>query len=416
MRIRSWNSTFFSLGIVLSIVGIPAMALIKISLNQNLSILSVMVQILSCLLLLNYRKIFYYPKINFAFFTILLYTLYTLFLAWSSDIPFMSPPVGFVYQLFYSIQIVFLWNNMDRVDLKQIINLLLWVSGILTLVALFFIVDNIRSTGNFFFQGLGLDEFNNFIVSRSTTATLSFITLILILVNNSWKHSKFWLYLFFMVSVFVMLCSNRRSITGTFLIIGIYHFICLQKIKIKKKYLLVVLLHSIAIVTIFVIMYFLIPSFQNLIQSSFNSLENALGTYFGNSTSFDLSANYRRQRLETIPELYLFNSNFKEFVFGRGYMTEWLDIPFLQAFYDLGFIGGIYFLIIQLFLPLFFIFKKTDEPIIKFAQYYVLLRVILHFCSGLPYGCFFPLVMLMLFFNIKKLNMNKQKNIYLQEG
>lgn len=402
MKIHSWNSTFFSLGIVLSILGIPAMALLKISLNQDLSAFSIIIQIVSCLLLFNYHKIFSYPKLSLGFFSILLYTIYILILAAISDIPFMTSPYGFIYQLFYAIQLLFLWNNIDRIDFKQILNMLLWVSGLLTIISLFFIVENFRNTGVFFFQGLGRDELNNFVVARDTTATLSFITLILILVNNKWQSSRFWIYLFFMASVFVMLCSNRRSITGTTIIILIYHFFSLQKLKIKRKKFVLILLHSISLIIVFLMMYFFIPSFQNLIQDSFNSLANAIGTYFGNDKSFDLAANYRREKLETIPELYFFNSSLKEFVFGRGYMTEWLDIPFLQVFYDLGIVVGIYFLIIQLFLPLFYFFKKTNEPIIKFVQYYVLLRVLLHFCSGLPYGCFFPLVMLMLFLNVEK--------------
>ncbi len=403
MKVKSINKTLFSLGLVLSILGIPAVALVKIGICQNLSILSILIQILSCLLLFNYREMFSYPLPTSDFTAILLYIFYVLFLAFISDFFFMQPPFGFIYQLFYVLQIIFLWNNVNRVDFDQLSRFLSWCSGVLTLIALFFIIQNFRSTGSFFFQGLGLDEFKHFVVSRSTTATLAFITLIIVFLNK--QLSYFWKYIFGVAALLVMISSNRRSINGTILLIIILYFLRGGNIKINRKQLVMFIINIIILVIGGILIYMCVPSVHEILNHSIDSFSNAIGTYFGSTTVWDLSASYRQERLSTIPQLYLFDSTFKEFLLGRGYMTDWLDIPYLQAFWDLGLLGGIYFIVIQFILPLYYVFKKTDIPFIKFTQYYVFLRIMLNCASGLPYAnSFFPLVLLMVLFRASQKN------------
>ena len=123
---------------------------------------------------------------------------------------------------------------------------------------------------------------------------------------------------------------------------------------------------------------------------------NGLKTYLGNERS-DMSAGYRRSRIESIPNEYWNNSTLIQFVFGRGYNTDWLDIPYLQAFWDLGLIGGIWFLYIQGIAPLKHVFKRPSNPAVEFAQYYTIFRLVQNFSNGTPYGNFLPVIMLYTF-------------------
>lgn len=65
-----------------------------------------------------------------------------------------------------------------------------------------------------------------------------------------------------------------------------------------------------------------------------------------------------------------------QFLFGRGYMHSWVDMPFFQAFIDLGVFGGIVFSIIMFVVPLKYLWKKTNSAAVMAAQYFTVLSMI----------------------------------------
>lgn len=126
--------------------------------------------------------------------------------------------------------------------------------------------------------------------------------------------------------------------------------------KIKNLPLKMILFAVAILIIIFyadAIIHFLEPAIKiyNTYQKRFlEYLQGGIASYFG-ETSKEASATGRRELLQYAMR----NMN----NFGHGYKALWVDFPIVQAFYDLGILGGILFLVISFIIPYILIINSV---------------------------------------------------------
>lgn len=384
-----------SLGIVLCICGISIGGLIKLAMGVNYSWLSLFIILLSLILLIDFGHIASLRYLPRSIISIFLYSIYTITLAIWGGAPFSGNTVSIVYQIVYFIQIVLIFGLSEELDSESFLQMAFWVIGVSAVATI--ILINIKGFGVGY--GILLSKTDDTsAVSRATTGFIAYYGLCAAMTykprNRVEQIAKI---LFFFVSLVVLIMSSRRSTILAFIIIVVLYYRnhgkenAVDRRKVIKTALFVVLAIGIMLIALRTN-----STLQSAFDRAWNSLINGFQTYLGNEST-DMSAGYRRVRIESIPDEYLNHSTVLQFVFGRGYNTDWLDIPFLQAFWDLGLIGGIWFLFIQGFLPLRHVVKKPENSAIEFAQYFVVLRLVQNFANGTPYGNFLPIILLYTF-------------------
>ena len=389
---NSFRNHRISIGIVLCICGVSIGGLIKLAAGVNYSWLSALIIIFSTILLIDIKRIRFYSRIPTTLIPIYLYSIYTIVLALVCGAPFSGSNISILYQLVYLIHIILLIGVCSEFDPDCFIRKAFWITGFSPLLAL--ILLNIKGFG----VGYGIllsrsDETNA--VSRATTGFIAFYGVCASIVfKPKNKYESITKIVFVLLSLTLLIMSSRRSTIIALVLIIFLRFIrnyssyTVDIRKILKRLLLVIMLCFVVIMVLRIN-----PTISSAIDRAWNSLLNGFRTYIGLEGN-DRSASYRREQIESIPNEYLNNSTFVQFIFGRGYNTDWLDIPYMQAFWDMGLLGGIWYFIIQGIIPIIHLFHKPKNSAIEFAQYYVVLRIVQNFSNGTPYGTFFPIVFL----------------------
>ena len=104
---KTENNKRTILGIILAIIGISAGGLLKVVLNLNSNTISIIISVLSIVLMLNVSRC--YRSINKDMLLIIVFYTLTLFYALISNRGF-SDSHGLLYQLFYFVEILVIWN------------------------------------------------------------------------------------------------------------------------------------------------------------------------------------------------------------------------------------------------------------------------------------------------------------------
>lgn len=397
MKLR--NRIPCAIGIVLALQGINLIALLKVIVGQNLRILSPISMAATFLLLIDYSRLreFRFTRHNSAMSLIAGYLFYVTALSLFSRYSLSEPSYGFLYQLCYLLTILALWNNDDRIDLEFSYNLLYWVSGLLCIVAMIMILNNLRVTGSAFFQGLGRDSSGEIIISRATTASIGYLMFALSLSKKGKTLPERLLNLALLAAaVVVIFLSRRRSVYVASLVLLALFLInsrqALMKRLSKRKIISAML--GFAVLVLIILALSLHEATSEILQKGVNSLRKGLSTFLGNSND-DIAARYRYERIQRIPEEYLYHSSVFQFLFGKGYMTEWLDLPLIQAFNDIGLVGAFAFLLSYLIVPARYITCQPKSAMLRFTQFYCIAHLLNIIGSGIPYGSmFFPIALL----------------------
>ena len=381
-----------AVGIILCICGVSIGGLIKLARGVNYSWISTLIVIISTLALVDLKKSHIYSRIPNSLVSIYLYSIFTIILACFNDTPFNGSNISILYQLVYFLQIILLLGVREGYDAEDFIRTAFWILGFSSLLAI--ILINIKGFG----VGYGVllsrtDETNA--VSRATTGSIGYYSICASIVfEPKKKGDRIAKITFVVISLLVLIMSSRRGTLFSLvaiLVLRLKNNSGLNSVNARK-----VLQRVFMFILIGIFAAVLLRTNDMVAQAidrAWNSLINGFKTYLGIANN-DMSAGYRRARIESVPYEYFNNSSFLQFVFGRGYNTDWLDIPFMQAFWDLGLVGGLWFLFIQGIEPVRHVFRKPQNTAIEFAQYYTVLRVIQNFSNGTPYGTFFPIVLL----------------------
>lgn len=388
-QIREENSMRTMLGVILAFVGISAGGLLKVVFNLNSNAISIAVSAMSVVLMLNVSR--RYKAFSRDMAWIIGFYALTLFYALLSSRGF-SDAHGMLYQLFYFAQIIVLWNA-KKINHEKFISYTYHILLLVNLLGIFLIYRNTLITGRIAFTTLG----NNEIVTRATVGNIGLLLYSACIVFRPKEGVQKIIYGFawFLAVANLLLASRRTAIVEALIILFIYYIRYKPKINsIASLVKIVSIIIGVIIATL--VLYLTNSTVQAVVDRSFQMLVSGVNTFVGIDRS-DMGASYRRNVWETVPHELISNTNVKEILVGRGFMEGWFDVPYLQAFWDMGLLGGLFFLIIQMILSIKYILIRSNNPAILFAQCCVVSRLVDNIASGVCYGSCLYLVMLMVF-------------------
>ena len=144
-----------------------------------------------------------------------------------------------------------------------------------------------------------------------------------------------------------------------------------------------------ALIIVFILICNQFINLEDQINNVWNKTIGGIGDMINGTNDSGPAARMRYYaRIEAIQTINTSN-NFHYFL-GQGYMSKWLDIPFLQAFLDMGIIGFIWFNGLMFCYPIWCFLKikgnSTYAMYALFAFSNCLYGVISIFNSGTPYG------------------------------
>lgn len=381
------NSKRTMLGIILAIIGISAGGLVKVVFNLTSNTISIAISVMSVVLMLNTLR--HYRAFSRDMGWIVGFYALTLFYALLSNRGF-SDAHGLLYQLFYFAQILVLWNA-KRIDHTKFISYAYHLFLLVNLLGFFLVYRNAQITGRIAFATLG----NNEIVTRATVGNIGLILFSACIVYRPKQgiHKLLYGFAWFLAIANLLLASRRTAIVEALIILIIYCIRYKPRINSISSVIKIVAI-VIGVVVAIIVLYLSNSTVRVVVDRSFQMLVSGVNTFVGVDRS-DMGASYRRNVLETVPHELINTTNVKEIFVGRGFMEGWFDVPYLQAFWDMGLLGGIFFLIIQLIIPIKYILVRSKNPAILFAQCCVVSRLVDNVASGVCYGSCLYLVMLM---------------------
>ena len=341
------NHIQFALGVFLALQGVNMMAMVKMLIGRNLRILTPAVMLLTLLMLIDWSRLrrLLFVRLNIKKRGVVVYLGTVTVLSFFSGYDLTQPAYGFAYQLIYLLTILALWNHTEVIEGESFLRMFFYLSGMLCILAMILILKNARQTGDLFFQGLGREADGNVIITRASTGSIALLLFASVLSyrpRNNWE--KLVRLVFLLVSFFVLFVSRRRSTYVFFLLMLVYWLaqkgIGTYRIKRGTAIRVIASFMFLAAVFLFLMSY---SGTREVMERGIHSLVKGVSTYIG-KTEDDAAALYRYERLVRIPKMIIVESSLWQLLFGYGYMQEWLDIPVLQAFYDIGLIGGIVYL------------------------------------------------------------------------
>lgn len=382
-----------SLGIVLAIAGICCMGIVKGLLDTNLRILSTLIVILSVVFLAKGSKLGYIEMPTEDAGCVFAYGILTLVLAFCSGIPLMTNPYGFIFQAAAFMQLFMLWNIDFDSDPDYYVEIGFWLCGVFCLIALVLLL---KKTGGALFAPDILSEDGEYLFSRATIGEIGFKTFVLVL---AYQPQTYWKTMarraFLIVAITVLIASTRRGFYMGAIITCVIHYRNCRKnsdvIDVDRtiKRALSVLFCMVLLLVLYSNISFIRDAFERAIDVFINGILTFLGL-----ENSDVSASMRTSSAKRVIDQYLYNSTAMQVLFGRGYMTTWVDVPIVQAFWDLGSFGGIFFAVIQFIIPARYLAKKAESQGMRAAQYLTAMSMLEGIMSGYPYGGSFSCILL----------------------
>lgn len=308
---------------------------------------------------------------------LLVYQFYTLFLAVWAKTPLMRGTTGSIYILFI-VMLIFVSATIKQIDGDRFVFLMWLITGILnTLISAYFIREGIEQFNSYFIGDVMLAD-------RSVLATVGYFH---ILAMITYQTKNKFLHLLkaplIVAALYNIVITMRRGMFVTLAIILLLHLYLMAKVNINAK----VLFRSILIVIVLYILYLKVPYVHLQVDKMLDSANNALNTLLGKKVgSEDLAAAIRVQNrnlaLDDMKKFSVIN-----WLFGKGYNAKWIDFPFLQCFYDMGILGGLFYIATQLLPFCFFAeHRRNMQNHEKLLFYLFIISFVNNFYSGIPYG------------------------------
>ena len=390
---------FLSLGITLSIAGINCMGIVKGLIGSNLQMLSIAVVVISVILLAIGQQFGCIITPTAEVGLIFLYSIATLLMCLFSGIPLMKNGYGFIYQAAIFAQIWLLWNMDSETDTDLYVEVGFWICGIFCMISLILLLKN--SAGSLFINSFTSAD-GEYLFNRTTIGALSFRSFSMALAYKPESLLKKRIRFFFIfVSLVVIVASSRRGVyLATIACILLY----LRNNRKRTSGINIDnLLKQIIVAGVVGVILFMVYTrsvyVQEALDHAWKMLVEGVQTFLGVNNS-DMSASMRVNKSRAVIDQFFHNSTFVQTLFGRGYMTTWIDMPYIQAFWDLGLIGGTVYCIIQFAIPLKYLAKKANSQGFMAAQYLAALSVFEGVANGFPYGRFFMIMLLITMYTI----------------
>ena len=374
----------FEIGIILSLIG-TQIAVILYSVFPNWPFdLTNFVFLLSILLVVDYQQAFTLciPKHPRIMLWILGYNIYALFMAVVAGISMFNQNNGLIYTLYVICFLIAICTNKREFDTDYFISRFWAVSGIFSILLFYLVTDGFTNISG---QTIGTS-----LSSGADRLTLSVIAFMYICVALVYKAKNVFLLVlkvaFAIIAVYDVMACSRRGLMVALLIIIAYHFFCIYKGEIRRSSLVRNVLYIIGGIILVVAILNIFEPAREMITLYVERLVLAVNTYVGNtSDGVDAAASARNTVLNTVPQEYL-SSDILTIIFGNGYGYRQLDVPYLQAFTDLGLIGGIWYLIIQFFYPVKALIQKPEDDTERLIKYISIITMTYNVYSGIPYN------------------------------
>jgi hypothetical protein len=400
-----------SLGITLILVGSPIIYFIRDGLRVSSGnfFFTGFFLVLFLLLLINYKRFFSFkfikPNLTLFLPTLVFFIISFVYFLYSNYDNKFKDLFYFTYLFLYFLLLL----NIDEYYIKNIHIDFLFITlivNILFIIYYLFFFTNYREIGERAY--IGGEEGNPNLYAF--IAYLGIISSYLIYKYRSNYIFKVFSMINLILSAIVIIFAQNRAVLLTLFLILILVLVIkfiklIRTFKFKKiRISFFELLSSFFILTF---LYFLITNllpvniylenYRNYILGGINNIMGGVeeASSQGRIDSFNL----------ILSEI---NNHPEDYIIGKGYKEQWLDIPILQAFRDLGIIGGmslLLFHVTMIYLLLKYFKTKNKKPYYDlFVGYYILL-FINSFFHGQPYDYSFwlPFLTIIRFFRPDKL-------------
>lgn len=358
----------FEIGIILAIVGTQISKVITELFGNFGFDMTNLIFLLSLLLVADYKSILNFDlKISKAMFLILGYNQYALFAAIIADEGLFTQNQGIIYTLYVIAFLLLVATNQKGIDEEFLISAAWWIMGIETVLLMWVITSgffNISSAGFIRTNG-GSDQL--------TLSVLPFIHLVSMLLYEckSW-FTKALKIIFAAAALYVMSACSRGGLMVAYIVILGYHFLGILRNELTKQVIFNIVKVTVVIAVAIFIITRIFPESTVIAANYINRLAEGINIYVGVSYfETDITDLQRSNVSNTVLPEYL-NSSLKAIISEKGYGAKQLDVLYLQAFTDLGLIGGIYYLIVELFYPLKVLLVRREKSSMNLCRILVI--------------------------------------------
>lgn len=375
---RDWIK---SIGLCLTFVGMQFNTALKNIFPGADAIVFIM--ILSIFLLMDVRQITRF-KIDVRFFIILCFQVCLLFFSVFSGNGTAQLISFHVYLIAF---IIALNSNMrENISFNAFGRALFYLTGLISLVVVYQATDGFtklimsyHATGKLWLSSGG-DP-----ITMSRSLEVNIISILLYKKRNLLE--KIFAVVFIISDIIGMFSfGNRSTIVCSVVVVLLWY-----TIYNNRKMNGISILKTISIVVLAMLAVRYIPYLDDKISSIYNSVLSGIRTLLGIQTNvIDSSAQTRVMILDRELEDFFGNNFMKNALFGLGYNHAYVDRPLIQAFLDLGFLGGILYTILLVIVPVkWLILELRHKYNFNSAWIYVIFISIQYLVdniiTGLPY-------------------------------
>lgn len=394
--IRTHN---LELGIIIANIGTQISVITKEFIPCVRFNLTYVMFFLSLLFLIN-RTVFFntkFPRPSGMMGAILFYNIYAVINGLLMDVSVFNGNDALIFTFY----IIALWicinTNQREIDGHFLVTTMWWITGIYSCLLFYVLTNHFNNLEgiSFTFLPSGAD--------RLTLSVMGFMHLCTALLYEAHTLTRKGIkYLFSFIAFYDLMVCSRRGLLVALILIILYQVYVRYDEKITEKKLRVLLINFTGVLFILSIAMLTKPEILAGIERYIQRLINGVNTYFGNfSGGIDPAAEARNIVMNSVPQQYL-ASDIKTILFGNGYGYQQLDIPYLQAFTDLGLIGGLYYFVIQCIFPVGILLKKEKDQGINLLKYIGIMTVTYNLYSGVPYGHYKFVGLILLIYAVKR--------------
>lgn len=274
-------------------------------------------------------------------------------------------------------------SNKDDSFIDYIPKVVFYTSSIATILGVYFSAIGFVSGETAYIMR---NEYEDFYIEAFTVSTGALINLFsAICMEKRNKIENIIVLIAIILDVYILFNSTKR--TPIFIAIAGILVFWYKQGGIGIKGIKIIILKFIPLLILFLIAYKYLPAFHNMVDDIFTRLYTGIRILLGaEGSEFIEDSAQVRVDLKKIAYTYINNHfTFINYIFGAGYLLEWLDIPILESFVDMGIIGLFFYSYIVIFIPFRCYLKKHLSSVAIFSILVSLYPIFSAFNSGHPY-------------------------------
>ena len=385
----------FELGIIIANIGTQISVITKEFISFGNFNLTYVMFFLSLLLLTNYTIVLKckFPRPSGMMGMVLFYNIYVIINGLLMNASIFNGNDA----LIFSFYIIAMWlcvnTNIRKIDGYFLVTAMWWITGIYSCLLFYILTNHFRNLEGISFTVLSSGT------DRLTLSVMGFMHLCTFLLYAPHSLIKKGLkFLFAIIAFYDLSICSRRGLLIALALIVLYQIYVKCNENITQKKFLSALIGIVSIMLVISIIVIVKPEILASIERYGHRLISGIKTYLGIfSGSADAAAEARKIVMNSVPQEYL-ASDIITILFGNGYGYQQLDIPYLQAFTDIGIIGGLYYLIIEGICPVKLLLKREQDYGINLLKYIGIMTITYNLYSGVPYGHYKFVGLIMLFY------------------